>query len=843
MKLPSSHLRDVLAVVSLITACFLLPARAGQPWVEKHDVNSSQLQQAFNTYTQSPYGLGQTTESAAYVSGEARYASLWGPPPSGAWYSRTSLTAGELDTWNNQYTSQGLHITSLDVYNHGGQERFNVIWTAAANTTSHLVKSQNFNQITSQNVTEAAAGYSLTEIDAENTSGTVLFTAVWKKLSVAGPPFPVIRFNYNDADLLTEISTQAAAGRQMTALKGWEDTGAARWMARFETGQDANRWFFYGVGKSRHETEILNSFYQGYRPAYVNVFKMGSTPVYSAIYVRNGGYPADRLRAFNNAVSQFIQTQNMAGLSIALMQGEKLVYAKGFGQADKASALYMHPEHRFRIASVSKVVTALAAVVLSESINYFGVDLRPFALDRTLVGSEDSYFGRTLPGNPAFVLSNCHKLMSLRHLLNHTTGWWRGANTGPPAPQYSTSNFCPDIDSPQANASLSVDGVVKDQLYENSQLGVMTAAFSTRQQIFIPGMEFNYTNANYALIARTIEQFTGMDFETAVTNLVLKPSGVKAMNIGWQQQAKRLPNEVTYYDSNSGTDPYLHYDVRAGDGAGGWVAAPKDLLLIARRMDLLSGKTDIISASALNSTMRAWLPPSDAGGYGMGWALNSNRNLEGHSGGGPGVASFLARFTAGSPLEGFKLAFVANEGQNFTDSTKGAGAFTILDTLIPLLAAHFTSAAEIPAQDLLWQENDTYDNLRLSRVGLSSASLSSADIGILPQLIAPDLDQDRDGMPALIEDYFGTSDSLPQTRPVISVDSGARFSLLRWQAGRNTGIQAVMEASADMQNWIPLPSTAIIPDPTQGGVTTDAYRFQVPESASTVFYRLRVSPR
>jgi hypothetical protein len=811
------------------------------PWVEKHNVTASQLQQAFNFYTQSPYSFRPSSVCGWFDAGEARYASLWEPSGPGLWASRTSLTASELDTWNNQYTSQGLHISSLDVYNQGGLERYNVIWTASSGTTSHLVKSITKDTLLGQNIDQAVNGFVITELDAENFSGVTRYTAVWKKLSDSSSALPVIKFLLTSSNLPTEVSSQAAAGRQLTALKGWDDGNGALWMARFESGKDTNRWFFYGVDRSRYETEILNSFYQGYRPVHLNVFKLGGTPVYSAIYERNGGYPAGRLQSFNDAVDQFVQTKNMAGLSVAIMYGEKLVYAKGFGLADKASSLYMHPDHRFRIASVSKTITALAAAALEES-NYFGADLVPFDMDRGVAGADGSFFGRSLPGNPAYVFTDCDKAMTLRHLLNHTSGWWRGPNTVP-APVYSSSNVCAFGPPDSLPSLLSVDNVVRDQLYETNQIGVMTDAFTSRPRSFIPGMEYNYTNANYAIAARVIEQFLGTDYESAVSNLVLKPCGVKAMNIGWQQQAKRLPNEVTYYESTPGVDPYVNYDVRAGDGAGGWVTSPKDLLLIARRMDLLQGKPDIISATQINSTMRAWLPAADAGGYGMGWALNSQRRLEGHNGAGPGVASFLARFVSGSPIEGFKLAFVTNEGQNANDSTKGASAWTIIDALIPLIAAHLNTPSEIPTQDLFWQENDAYDNLRLSLLGLSTSSLSISDLGYVGAFTSVDADFDHDGRPALMEHYLGTSDYAADNGSVLALEFNGNYVRLKWQAARSTGIQVGMESSTDLQNWTALPATAIQLDPTQGGISTDPYQVQVSRSSLPTFYRLRLYPR
>ena len=55
------------------------------------------------------------------------------------------------------------------------------------------------------------------------------------------------------------------------------------------------------------------------------------------------------------------------GLSIAVMRNDKLVYAAGFGVADKESGMPVSPRHRFRIASVSKPITHVAVVNLANT--------------------------------------------------------------------------------------------------------------------------------------------------------------------------------------------------------------------------------------------------------------------------------------------------------------------------------------------------------------------------------------------------------------------------------------------------------------------------------------------
>merc|ERR1712097_245314 len=88
----------------------------------------------------------------------------------------------------------------------------------------------------------------------------------------------------------------------------------------------------------------------------------------------------------------------------------KLVYARGFGKADVAKGIVVGPKHRFRVASVSKLVTQAAIKKL---------------LKETSLNSSSKVFGKnsilgddypTPSTNP-----NIDKI-TIKHLLDHYAG-------------------------------------------------------------------------------------------------------------------------------------------------------------------------------------------------------------------------------------------------------------------------------------------------------------------------------------------------------------------------------------------------------------------------------------
>ncbi|MGM0530983.1 MAG: serine hydrolase domain-containing protein, partial [Bacteroidota bacterium] len=65
-------------------------------------------------------------------------------------------------------------------------------------------------------------------------------------------------------------------------------------------------------------------------------------------------------------IREFLGKWNIVGASVAITKNERLIYSKGFGYADKEDKEPVQPKHLFRVASVSKLITAVAIMNLKE---------------------------------------------------------------------------------------------------------------------------------------------------------------------------------------------------------------------------------------------------------------------------------------------------------------------------------------------------------------------------------------------------------------------------------------------------------------------------------------------
>ena len=101
------------------------------------------------------------------------------------------------------------------------------------------------------------------------------------------------------------------------------------------------------------------------------------------------------------------------GAALAVTRNGKLVYTRGFGLADRDHAQSVQPNSLFRIASISKPVTAAAVLQLAER--------NKLTLDAKVVG---------LLELPAPNDKRWNEI-TIDHLLHHTGGWDRSKSFDP----------------------------------------------------------------------------------------------------------------------------------------------------------------------------------------------------------------------------------------------------------------------------------------------------------------------------------------------------------------------------------------------------------------------------
>jgi CubicO group peptidase (beta-lactamase class C family) len=311
------------------------------------------------------------------------------------------------------------------------------------------------------------------------------------------------------------------------------------------------------------------------------------------------GTAAERA-AMAAAATGFMAQYAVPGMSVAIARNGRLVYAEAFGLADREAEERLTPEHRFRIASVTKPITSAAIFTLIEQGRLHLSD-RIFG-DGGVLGVR---YGAA-PYNPYV------DQITVEQLLTHTGGGWPNDGRDPMSR------------NPQMNHAQLIGWTLRSLPLDTT-----------------PGTHFAYSNFGYCLLGRVIEMLSGQRYETYVRDVILRRCGIDDMQIAGNTLAERQAGEVRYYAQNDG-DPY-GMNVRRMDSHGGWIARPADLVRFAMRVDGFATTPNILSPSTIQTMTSA---TSANPRYAKGWAVNQYGNWW-HTGSLPGTATILVRTHSG----------------------------------------------------------------------------------------------------------------------------------------------------------------------------------------------------
>lgn len=307
------------------------------------------------------------------------------------------------------------------------------------------------------------------------------------------------------------------------------------------------------------------------------------------------GVPVPAFATVDSAVVRFLREHKIPGASVGVTKDGRLVYARGYGYANTQTMALVQPESRFRLASVSKPVTATAILRL--------VQEQKFGLDDKIV--------KLLGVSTATITDPRWLTITVRHLLQHSGGWDRDKSVLNNGGYWEPWQHWQQIQQ-ATGLQLSVDAIIR--------------YMTTKPLDFAPGTRYAYSNIGFVLLGRIVERASGMPFEQYVRT-ILSQAGVSNIN-NWQLGTSlgRGTNEVQYYSPNlSGLNNERFMET--GTGAGNLVVSATDYLRFLEVSDGLVNATPFPAGDMLNSTMLAArrAVPSFATDvnryYGLGWAF------------------------------------------------------------------------------------------------------------------------------------------------------------------------------------------------------------------------------
>jgi len=321
----------------------------------------------------------------------------------------------------------------------------------------------------------------------------------------------------------------------------------------------------------------------------------------------------------DKSFEKFREQNNLKGLGVAIVKDQKLIFAKGYGYADVQAGIPVAPEQLFRIASVSKLVTAIAVMKLVEN--------GKIKLDGKVFGK----YG--ILNDPKYLKIKDNRLtnITIRNLLNHSGGWTQ---------RYGDIAFLPKIVSDQTGDPMPLN------------IGSFLKFVTSRRLHFEPGSSSAYSNLGYMILGEVIAVASKTNYEKYVRDNVLAPAHIYDMQLGGSFENEKLLDEVRYYQPED-AQPVEAYD---GSGrmvpkmygstnmsvlgsAGGWIASPVDLMKLINVIDGNPGVKDILSKQSIAEMTRV-----DQGGLDpLGWRSTNENGEWWRTGTLPGSSALVKR--------------------------------------------------------------------------------------------------------------------------------------------------------------------------------------------------------
>jgi len=313
---------------------------------------------------------------------------------------------------------------------------------------------------------------------------------------------------------------------------------------------------------------------------------------------QNGKLSSGKLAKINAAVSKFMASTHVPGMAVAVVENGDYEWAQGFGFADLENNVHASEHTLFRLASISKSLTATAAMELWERGR---IDL-----DAPVQKYCPSFPQKPWPISTRQVLGH---LGGIRHYKSSSQDDLEVGNT---------KHFDDPI---QAGLNLFKDDPLVAQ----------------------PGTSFHYSTQGYTLIGCVIEGASGTKYVDFMRQNILVPAQMEQTQA--DDRFAIIPYRTRFYEkTESGSVRNADFlDSSYKIPGGGWLSSAEDMARF---------EVAILNDKLVRNTTRdlMWTPlkPSDGSkdSYALGWGWGEENDHEvadvGHTGGQQGTSTAFA---------------------------------------------------------------------------------------------------------------------------------------------------------------------------------------------------------
>lgn len=285
---------------------------------------------------------------------------------------------------------------------------------------------------------------------------------------------------------------------------------------------------------------------------------------------------------FRRALVERLQHYGVPGASIAVINGYRVEWARGYGVLEAGSERAVTPNTLFHAGSVAKTVSAAAALTL--------VEQGQLALDENV--NEELVSWQV----PESVYTQNEKV-TLRRLLSHSAGLTDGFTETGIECCYSVEGEAPTVSIQQMLEAAPVTGLPRPARVTQT-----------------PGKEYRYANLGYGIVQLLVDGTTQVPFAQFMQETVLDPLGMASSTFEQPLPEALRAKASTEHDADG--QPFVgkrhHFPILA---AGGLWTTPSDLARFTIEiMRTYMGQSEkLLSQEMARQMLMAQVPIRDGG--------------------------------------------------------------------------------------------------------------------------------------------------------------------------------------------------------------------------------------
>lgn len=285
----------------------------------------------------------------------------------------------------------------------------------------------------------------------------------------------------------------------------------------------------------------------------------------------SGGFSSTRLARLDSGMNNWVKDKWTTGAVALIARNGKIVFNKAYGYNDPETKAPLDKNGIFRIASQTKAVTTVAAMILWEE--------GKFSLDDPVSKFIPSFANQQVmekynPADTTYTAIPAKRSITIRDLLTHTSGLGY-----------------PGIGTPDENALYAKYHITGGLGIRDQKLSEVITLLGTLPLFFQPGEKWKY-GLNTDVLGYLVEIWSGMPLEEFFTKRIFQPLGMKDTYFNVPpQKGKRLVNfflqdksgAITKQESTFGGALDMNYPLNKTDyfsGGGGLSSTVYDYAIL-----------------------------------------------------------------------------------------------------------------------------------------------------------------------------------------------------------------------------------------------------------------------